>query len=179
MSWSIRTTTGADINMLLALSRKIFHKAFDHLNTPENMKEYMDRAFTAERLEAELKNSLSEFYFILSDEIPVGYLKINQGPAQTDIHDNASLEIERIYVDHDVQNMGLGAMLLDKAISRAQALGVEYVWLGVWEKNPKAIRFYERHGFQIFGKHSFRMGDELQTDLLMKKLMNSSTPFTP
>jgi len=176
MSANIRPVYHKDLDTLLHLSRKIFHDSFDHLNTPENMKEYMDRAFNAQQLSSELENPHSEFYFITIDDRIAGYLKINLAPAQSDIHDPASLEIERIYVDQDIQSKGLGAQLLNKAVSRAIELDLNYIWLGVWEKNPKAIRFYERHGFSVFGKHTFRMGDDPQTDLLMKK---KTTPFAP
>ena len=167
-SISILRATSEDLETLVYLSRKIFHDSFDHLNTPENMREYMDRAFHPDRLLSELINPLSEFYFINVDEYVAGYLKINQGPAQSDVQDESSLEIERIYVADQFQSQGLGAKLIEKARVRAETLGLNYIWLGVWEKNPAAIRFYERHGFEIFGSHPFRMGDEEQTDILMK-----------
>jgi ribosomal protein S18 acetylase RimI-like enzyme len=169
MSINIVQVRPADLSNLVMISRKVFHNAFDHLNTPENMKEYMDRAFNKEQLLSEIENPYSEFYFISVDDDIAGYLKINQGPAQSDIRDQESLEIERIYVYQDIQSKGLGTLLMDKAITRARELGLTYIWLGVWEKNPNAIRFYERHGFHVFGKHSFKMGDDLQTDLLMKR----------
>ena len=169
MTANIRPVYPSDLNTLLHLSRKIFHDSFDHLNTPENMKEYMDRAFNPQQLSSELENPHSEFYFITIDDRVAGYLKINQGPAQSDIHDPTSLEIERIYIDQDIQSKGFGAQLLEKAVTRAVELDLNYIWLGVWEKNPKAIRFYERHGFSVFGKHTFIMGDDPQTDLLLKR----------
>jgi ribosomal protein S18 acetylase RimI-like enzyme len=158
----------ADLETLVHLSRKIFNDSFDHLNKRENMEEYMDRAFNPEQLLTELNNPLSEFYFIMVDDVAAGYLKLNQGPAQSDIGDERSLEIERIYVDDEYQGQGLGSKLIDKAMERAKALKLDYIWLGVWEKNPDAIRFYQRQGFEIFGSHPFRMGDEEQTDVLMK-----------
>ena len=167
-SISINRVTSEDLETLVFLSRKIFHLSFHHLNTKENMKEYMDRAFHPDRLLSELINPLSEFYFINVDEFVAGYLKINQGSAQSDVHDETSLEIERIYVDDSFQSKGLGAKLIEKAAKRAAELNLHYLWLGVWEKNPGAIRFYERHGFEIFGSHPFRMGDEEQTDILMR-----------
>ena len=128
----------------------------------------MDRAFNKEQLLSELENTNSEFYFLLLNDEPVGYLKLNLGAAQSDLHDNNSLEIERIYIDQSQQGKGLGTVLLNKAKERAHELNLQYIWLGVWEKNPGAIRFYERYGFHIFSSHKFRMGDEVQTDLLMR-----------
>lgn len=157
-----------EIELLVRISRSIFYESFYALNTPDNMKEYMDRAFNPQQLLSELNNPMSEFYFVKVDDMVAGYLKINRGDAQSDVYDDNSLEIERIYVDDHFQGQGLGAKLLEKAIERARHFELRYVWLGVWEKNPGAQRFYERHGFVQFGSHGFRMGDEMQTDLLMK-----------
>ena len=158
----------SEVELLLQLSRKIFYESFNHLNTPENMQEYMDRAFNKKQLLSELENPHTEFYFLLLEDEPVGYLKLNLGAAQSDLQDNDSIEIERIYVDQTQQGKGLGTILLEKAKERACELRLQYIWLGVWEKNPGAIRFYERYGFHIFSSHKFRMGDEVQTDLLMR-----------
>ncbi len=167
-SISILRATSSDLETLIHLSRKTFHDSFDHMNTPGNMTEYMDRAFNPQQLLSELVNPLSEFYFILADNGIAGYLKINQGNAQSDIGDDTSLEIERIYVDVSFQGLGLGARLIEKAKQRAGELKLSNIWLGVWEKNLDAIRFYEREGFTSFGSHAFRMGDEMQTDVLMR-----------
>jgi diamine N-acetyltransferase len=167
-SVSILPVTPASLDILVRLSRKIFYDSFHHMNTPANMAEYMDRAFNPQQLLSELNNPSSEFYFITVNEMIAGYLKINQGPAQSDLHEDDCLEIERIYVDHEFQGQSLGARLLEKAKGRAVELNLNHIWLGVWEKNPDAIRFYQRHGFEIFGSHPFRMGDEVQTDILMQ-----------
>lgn len=159
----------SSLETLVHISRKIFYDSFHHLNTPENMKEYMERAFDPQRLLAELMNPLSEFYFIQVEGTVAGYMKINQSEAQSDLHDDDSLEIERIYVDAAFQGQGLGAKLIEKALERARDMRLHYIWLGVWEKNPDAIRFYERQGFVAFDSHDFRMGDEMQTDILMKR----------
>lgn len=164
----ILPVTIGEIEMLVRISRSIFYESFHTLNTMANMNEYMDRAFNPQQLLSELNHPMSEFYFVKVDDAIAGYLKINRGDAQSDVYDTDSLEIERIYVDDEYQGRGLGAKLLEKAIERARHFGVRYIWLGVWEKNPGAQRFYERHGFQQFGSHGFRMGDEMQTDLLMK-----------
>ena len=132
------------------------------------MKAYTDQAYNRDQLLSELMDARSEHYFICQGETKAGFLKLNLAGVQSDIRDPQSLEIQRIYIDAGFQNKGLGAILLDFAKERAKAMRLQYIWLGVWEKNPKAIRFYERHGFTIFGSHQFIMGDEVQTDILMK-----------
>jgi diamine N-acetyltransferase len=165
----------SDVNTLLALSWKTFHEAFGHLNTPENMDYYMRKAFNTDKLFSELLNPFSEFYFAIVNNEKAGYIKVNKCPAQSDIYDDQSLEIERIYIDGDYQGSGLGSNLLQFAKERAKTLELEYVWLGVWEKNTDAIRFYQRHGFEIFSSHPFVFGDEVQTDLLMKYFLKKVT----
>ena len=104
----------------------------------------------------------------------VGYLKINDAPAQSDINDPESMEVERIYVRKEHKGKGLGKVLMDYALQQAKEKKKNYVWLGVWEKNVDAIAFYKKMGFRETGRHSFRMGDELQSDLIMKKIINNN-----
>ncbi len=168
-------TNPSDVDILLDISWRTFYESFNHLNTPENMDAYMSKAFTREKLLSELLNPFSEFYFAKEGETFIGYIKVNKCPAQSDIRDDTSLEIERIYIDSQYQGKKLGSQLLDKAKNRGKELDLEYVWLGVWEKNGDAIRFYRRHGFEIFSSHPFVFGDEVQTDLLMKYFLRNGS----
>lgn len=166
---SIIRVTPSGLQPLVDLSRKTFLEKFYADNTPENMKEYMDRVFAVDQIEQEIANPLSEFYFIFLNGALAGYLKINHGAAQSDLQDENSLEVERLYIDAEFQGKGLGVKCLEKAEQRAKELGLTNIWLGVWEKNPDAIRFYEREGYVRFGSHPVRLGDEMQTDFLMRK----------
>jgi ribosomal protein S18 acetylase RimI-like enzyme len=166
---SIVRVTPSGLQPLVDLSRKTFLEKFYADNTPENMKEFMDRVYDPEQLKKELLDPLCEFYFMFLNGALAGYLKINQESAQSDIRDNSSLEIERLYIDAEFQGKGLGTKFLEKAEHRARELNLQYLWLGVWEKNPDAIRFYTRHGYVQFGSHPVKVGDEMQTDFLMRK----------
>jgi ribosomal protein S18 acetylase RimI-like enzyme len=166
--FSIIRARPSDLEPLIYLSRKIFYDSFHQQNKPENMKEYMDRAFNPAQLITELENRRSEFYFIIDQDRKVGYIKINQSGAQSDLQDDDSIEVERIYVDAAYQGKGLGTLLINHAKERAEEMNLKYIWLGVWERNKDAIRFYERHGFEAISFHEFRMGDDIQTDILMK-----------
>lgn len=171
--FSIIPANLSDVDDLLYLSRKIFYDSFADQNKPENIKSYMDMAYNRDQLLSELLDPLSEHYFICDDEKKIGFLKLNKAGVQSDINDPDSLELQRIYIDGAYQGHGLGAMLLEKAKERTRALHLNYIWLGVWEKNPDAIRFYQRHGYVIFGEHQFVMGDEVQTDILMKLIITN------
>jgi ribosomal protein S18 acetylase RimI-like enzyme len=106
------------------------------------------------------------------DEKVIGYLKLNMGISQTELKDNDALEIERIYVLKAFQGKKVGQLLFDKAITIAKELQVAYVWLGVWEENKRAIQFYTKNGFVEFDQHVFVLGDEPQTDIMMKLQLN-------
>ncbi len=156
-----------DVDILYPLSWRTFYESFHHLNKKANMDAYMDNAFAREKLLTELQNENSEFYFAKMGEVVAGYVKLNRKDAQTEFKDDACLEVERIYIDSSFQSNGMGTELINKVKEIARTSGVTYIWLGVWEKNPAAIRFYERHGFKIFSTHEFIMGDEVQMDKLM------------
>ncbi|HHW00964.1 MAG TPA: GNAT family N-acetyltransferase [Clostridiaceae bacterium] len=158
-----------DLFTLRELSCKTFGDTFGHMNTPSNMKAYLERAYNIDKLCGELSNSNSAFYFLYADEKLAGYLKLNEYKAQTDIFDPQSLEIERIYLLKKFQGKGLGSFLIKKAIDIANMRKKSYVWLGVWERNHKAISFYKKHGFYVIGTHPFIMGEEEQTDFIMRK----------
>ena len=111
----------------------------------------------------------STFLFLYSDEKLAGYLKLNEGGAQTDLGDPAGLEVERIYVLRDFQGLGMGRALIEKALELARRKKKGFVWLGVWEKNENAIAFYKKMGFRKTGTHPFVMGTERQTDHIMRR----------
>lgn len=169
MKLTIRECVMDDLLSLREISYKTYNDTFRQMNTPSNMKAYNEKAFDIDKLRGELSNRHSFFYFLYSDEELSGYLKLNEYKAQTDIYDPQSLEIERIYVTKEFQGKGLGNTLINKAIDVAKIREKLYVWLGVWEKNNKAIQFYKRNGFYVIGKHSFFMGEEEQTDFIMRK----------
>ena len=157
-----------EIDQLQKIGRQTFQETFSASNSEENMKNYLEEGFSNEKLTAELSEKNSEFYFASLDGEIIGYLKINFGDSQTELKDSKALEIERIYVSKDFHGKSVGQLLYDKAIEIAKQKDVEYVWLGVWEENPRAISFYKKNGFIEFDKHIFKLGDDEQTDIMMK-----------
>ncbi len=162
-----------DFRALRELSIRTYYETFAHLNTAEDMAAYLEEAFNVDRLTREFNNPNSSFYFLYADGNLAGYLKLNEAPSQTDINDAESLEIERIYVSCEFQGTGLGRYLMEQAIAITKERNKNYVWLGVWEKNEKAIRFYKKNSFYEIGTHKFVMGDDVQTDHIMRKDMVS------
>lgn len=156
-----------DLDLLVEISRRTFFNAFQNQNSPANMSAYMDQAFTHDKLLGEIRNRNSKFYFAKDGNATVGYLKINRSDAQTEFKDDSCIEIERIYIEQEHQGKGCGTFMLNEIKKIAVSEGIRFIWLGVWEKNPGAIRFYARHGFDMFSSHEFVMGNEVQIDKLM------------
>ena len=168
MMVTIRECRPSDLAILRELAVRTFDEAFRTLVTPEIMQAYLQEAFSPARLDAELRQPASNFYFLYVEEMLAGYFKVNEAGAQTDLQDPASLELERIYVQKAFQGQGLGRIMLADVERIARQRGKTYIWLGVWELNTSAIAFYERYGFRKTGTHDFYMGGERQTDYLMR-----------
>jgi ribosomal protein S18 acetylase RimI-like enzyme len=156
------------IEQLQQIGRQTFEETFAESNSAENMAKYLEEAYSHEKLSAELNDPSSFFYFAILDQKVIGYLKLNMGGSQTEVKDNDALEIERIYVLKEFHGKKVGQLLFDKAITIAKEHHVAYIWLGVWEENKKAIQFYSKNGFIEFDQHVFVLGDEVQTDIMMK-----------
>lgn len=158
-----------DLPVLLHISKNTFHRSYSHLNTLENMTDYISKAFNSEQLQKELMHPDSSFYFLKKGKEIIGYFKINENEAQTEFQTKDSLEVERIYILEAYQRKGYGRKMLNKTLDIAQEKSKTRVWLGVWENNPKAISFYKSLGFKHIGKHPFYFGDEAQVDWIMEK----------
>lgn len=158
-----------EVPLLRQMAESTFVKAFGAQNTPEDMAAYIAKAFSLAHVQGEFDNPDSYFYFAKEEGKAIAYLKLNFNQAQTDLKEEEGMEIERIYVESTHQGRGIGATLFDFAWDIAIERGVTYVWLGVWDQNPGAIRFYEPQGFRAFSQHSFLLGQDLQSDILMRK----------
>lgn len=169
MGISFRKCTTTDVSALRDFSKRTYYGTFNSWCDPNDMDVYCAEAFDTDKLRSELLDESSDFYFLYANGVLAGYLKLNEAPAQTDLHDGDALELERIYVAKGYQGQGLGATLMEKALSIAAERNKQYIWLGVWEKNKNAISFYKRHGFYQMGTHAFVMGDDVQTDFIMRK----------
>ena len=164
----IKKATLAELEELQQIGRQTFNEAFGADNSPKNMQKYLSEKFSKEQLTQEINHPDSEFYLSSVGHKAVGYLKVNHGQAQTELKDQQALEIERIYVLQEFQGKKVGQLLFDKALEVARQKNASYVWLGVWEKNPRAIRFYQKNGLKVFDRHIFMLGDDEQIDILMK-----------
>lgn len=168
----IRKLNNNDLEALINISIRTFKETFSEMNTEEDMQKYLDENLNERKLKSELENLNSEFYFAENNDEILGYLKLNFKDAQTEKVEENHFEIERIYVLKAYLGQKIGQILFNKAIEIGKEKKLEYVWLGVWEENHRALKFYKKNGFEIFGKHDFVLGKDVQTDLLMKLFIN-------
>ena len=167
----IKAIATTDLKQIQTIGKQTFLETFADTNTTEDMEQYLNKNFSVKQLTKELNNPHSAFYCATINDCAVGYLKVNWSHAQTEKQDKQALEIERIYVLKIFHGNKVGQLLYDKAFEIAQQKESKFLWLGVWEHNPRAIRFYEKNGFVAFDKHIFTVGTDKQTDILMKLML--------
>jgi len=160
-----------EVKHLQFISKNTFSESFAKDNSMENLKSYFKVEFSLKQLSKEINNSLSRFFFIYIDETLCGYFKINIGESQTEIKSNDGLELERIYILAEYQGKKIGEKILEKIKYIAILEKKKYIWLGVWELNTKAIKFYERFGFKKFDTHIYQIGEDPQIDWMMKVML--------
>jgi len=160
-----------DIDTIVQISKETFFETFAKDHSQQAVLDYIEMNLNVEQINNEIGNSESLFFIAWNDGSPAGYLKLNSGNAQTEIKNENSLEVQRIYVKSGYQGKKIGQLLFDKSVEIARQQKRDFIWLGVWEENVKAISFYKQNGFNIFDKHIFLMGNNAQTDLMMKKLL--------
>ena len=166
---SVRTCNAKDVDTLVSLGIKTFRDTFDEFNTPENMILYINKTFTRKVIEQEMKEPGTVFFLAFDGRKAAGYAKIRTSNHPDDSNPTPALEIERLYAHKSYLGKRVGHMLMQTCLAFARKKGFTTLWLGVWENNARAISFYERNGFVRFGYHTFMLGNDAQTDWLMKK----------
>lgn len=168
---TIRQATQEDAKLLTDLSYTTFWDAFAHhpKNAPDDLAHYMRQAFSIEQITAELADPASIFLIASIDEKPAGYAKLVIASIEDGITAERPIELSRLYSHQEYIGKGVGQNLMDACFDRARDDGHDVMWLGVWEYNPRAQRFYEKNGFRVVGRHTFLLGSDPQTDLLMQR----------
>ena len=161
-----------DAELIADLSRSTFYDTFAAQNKPEDMDIFMNHVFTKEKLIEEVAEARHTFIIAETTDQIVGYAKLREGNYHAGLDGLPSIEISRIYSVKEAIGKGVGSALMKECIKIAHDIGKRIIWLGVWEKNELAIRFYERWGFEKFAEHEFILGRDIQTDWLMKKLIS-------
>jgi diamine N-acetyltransferase len=169
MNFSLRQATKEDAALIADISRQTFYDSFAADNTEENMTKFLNEQFTKGRLMLEVGAPGNTFFLAYDAQNVAGYIKLREGKKAEDLHPSTSIEIARLYVLKEYIGKGLGKILMQAALNEAREKQKEWIWLGVWEHNLRAIQFYTAWGFQKFGECDFLLGDDVQHDWLMKK----------
>lgn len=168
----VRIATEDEAELIADISRKTFYQAFAHVNTKENMDKFMNEQFTREKLIKEVTAPGNIFLLAFSDQVPVGYVRLREGEGRTEFGQKDPIEIARFYVVNTSIGIGVGKEMMRKCIALAKEMKKDVIWLGVWERNKRAISFYTKWGFEKFGEQDFLLGDDIQKDWLMKRTIS-------
>ena len=168
---NIREASVEDAKVLTDLAYTTFWDAFAHhpKNAPDDLHHYMRQAFNVDQITAELCDEMSIFLIAEIGGEPAGYAKIIIDAMEPGIAAERPVELNRLYSHQQFLGKGIGQALMDACVVRAKEENRDVMWLGVWEYNPRAQRFYEKNGFRVVGSHVFQLGEDAQTDLLMQR----------
>ncbi len=169
---TIRMATARDAGLIAEMSRQTFYETFAAQNTQENMDKFMNQQFTREALMREVSAPGNIFFLAFDGHEAVGYVRMRENNNPPELQHEKAIEIARIYAATHRIGKGIGKALMEKAVEIARERGMDTIWLGVWEQNQRAIEFYSKWGFQKFNTHVFLLGDDPQTDWLMKKSLH-------
>lgn len=173
MQQSIRRVTWADALVLSELSKKTFYDTFAGTCRAEDMQHFLQENFNLETVQKELEDESDNYFFIEVEDKPVGYLRLKEDYQNFPlIKQWKALELKRIYIDKPFHGTGLAGELMNFAENFARVNDYEVLWLGVWEHNTRAKRFYEKMGFKDSGHmHDFPIGSTPQTDNWLWKFL--------
>jgi ribosomal protein S18 acetylase RimI-like enzyme len=165
----IRFATTEDAELIADLTQRTFYDSFAKFNTKENMDKFMNVQFPREKLIDEVADKESIFLLAYLDGEPVGYVRLCESVRPPELGDAEAIEIVRIYSEQRTIGKGIGKALMLHCIEIAKKKNKKVIWLGVWEHNENALSFYKKFGFEQFGSHIFLLGDDAQTDFLLRK----------
>lgn len=169
MNLIIRRATPDDAVLIADISRQTFYETFAPDNLKENMDKFLNEQFTRGKLILEVGAKENVFLLAYAEREVAGYAKLRDAQVPFSLKNKKALEVARIYAMQLHIGKGVGHMLMQSSIDVAMEKEKEVLWLGVWEKNRRAIDFYTRWGFEKFDETDFLLGNDVQRDWLMKK----------
>jgi GNAT superfamily N-acetyltransferase len=171
---TIRRGEARDAVALAELGARTFSDTFLADNDPADIAAFLADTFSPEKQAAELADP--EVSYLVAEDAEndgalVGYAMLHRGVAPDCVEAKAPIEIARLYVARAHLGSGTGAALMARCVEDARIAAHDVIWLGVWERNPRAIRFYERWEFRVVGQHVFVVGKDPQNDLLLSRAL--------
>jgi len=159
---NIRYASENDSSLLAELGRKTFYDSFIEYNTPEDMEKYLSEHYSTIIQMSEIKDPDTIFLIAEQDGVAIGYVKLKGQSKGEGVSGTNPMELQRIYSIREYIGKGIGPELMKEAIREAKKRGFNCLWLGVWEKNERAIKFYEKWGFKKVGNYIFILGEDIQ-----------------
>jgi ribosomal protein S18 acetylase RimI-like enzyme len=167
---SVRKAEPADADALARFAERVFRETFGPFNAPDDMDLYCLQSFSTSLQAAEIVSPLVVTLLLIAPDAGiVGYAQLREGPPPVEIQEGSAIELVRFYIDTPLHGSGLSRRLMDAVIDEARSRDRRTLWLGVWERNARAIAFYRKAGFTDAGAHAFLLGSDLQTDRLMTR----------
>ena len=165
----VRRGTADDATMLADLAARTFSDTFASDNRAEDMAAYLPVHFAPGIQRAELGDAANTYLIAERAGEPVGYALVRAGPAPACVGSEPAVEVVRIYVDRPWFGRGVAPVLMDACTTEGRLRGARTLWLGVWERNPRAIAFYRKCGFRDVGGQTFQLGQDVQSDRVMAR----------
>ncbi len=175
---TIRQATASDATRLAELGAETFREAFAADNTPDDLAAHLASSFAPDIQARELADPAVRYAMAEVEGALVGYTQVVLGHTSRGVTAARPVEIRRLYVSRAVYGQGVGAALMTWCLDEARAEGADAIWLGVWERNARAIAFYERWGFRVVGEHEFVLGTDRQRDLVMQREVSTARAST-
>lgn len=166
---TVRQAYAADVDTIVSLGHKTFVETYGDNNKKEAVAAYVDQMFNHERIEKEVNTFGERFFIAYVGELPVGFTKLSENRVPKGLNGKKKIQVERIYVLKEYQGFKIGTELIEKVLLVAKEEEYKIAWLSVWQKNNKAIQFYQKAGFVIYDTDTFQFGEEVHDDFLMKK----------
>jgi diamine N-acetyltransferase len=168
---NVKIATEADAETVADISKSTFYHTFHADNTEQDMQLFIQENFALSIVRNELRDLANTFLLAYAGAELVGYAKLTEKNCPEGIDCKKSVEIARIYSTAGKVGVGVGRALMNECLALAKRNNKQIIWLGVWERNERAINFYKKWGFEKFGEHTFMLGNDAQNDWLMKKVL--------
>lgn len=171
MNIEIRQASAEDADLIAVLGTTAFYEAYFEQDTPHDLADYITKSFAPEKIRAEIEHPDAMFFIIFRNEKAVGYAKLRNEERHESIKNENAVELQRIYILERVFSTGIGEKLLNHCIETARIKGFETIWLGVWEENRRAQKFYAKHGFKRAGTLTFPYGESVGINFVLEKTL--------
>jgi len=170
-AFSIRQASPADTTDLSHFASKAFMEAYSGTMDRDDINKYLEKSFNQAEVKKQLESPDMLFHLAFANDELAGYTKLRWDRARDELGSGRAIELERIYVGASHYRTGLGTLMLDHAISISRKKGFVVMWLAVWQKNIRAISFYKKTGFEIFGVQKFTVGTIVNDDYVFRLML--------